>query len=163
MEAQLDTHGDAAVLRVEAPSGGATAATGAFRGGVSIDPGNLLVSDVAGPPADALQVCTCPHCNVAVWRVCVSHHTAWVGAHAQRRRAHNKAAAHFAALTPPFSHQADATAACLAHGRDVLQRLLVRLPPWVPVVLVSLAAAGREGRPPLRPEPPSDPPSARLA
>ena len=49
---------DAAVLRVEAPAGGATAATGAFRGAVSIDPGNLLVTDTAGPPADALQVRT---------------------------------------------------------------------------------------------------------
>lgn len=44
-----------ALLRV--PShGAATAATGAFSGPVSIDPGNLLVTDTAGPPPDALQV-----------------------------------------------------------------------------------------------------------
>jgi hypothetical protein len=70
MEAQLDTYGDAAVLRVEASTGGATAATGAFRGAVSIDPGNLLVSDVAGPPAGALQVCTCSLSHAAVRGVC---------------------------------------------------------------------------------------------
>ena len=50
---------------------------------------------------------------------------------------------HPAALTPrPVRHQADATAACLAHGRDVLQRLLVRAPPSSPSVVLASACGG---------------------
>jgi hypothetical protein len=102
------SHGaEHAVFRVLSTVASATAATGAFPGPVSVDPGNLLVCDTVGPTPDALQV------TRARLRT--------------TKRCFRRLTTPLCRSSPALLFQADATAACLSHGRDVLQRLLVRL------------------------------------
>ena len=83
--------------RLRVPS--ATEATGAYAGELELDLGNLLACDARGPDPNALQVSASRPAAAAA------------GLPLTRRAART---------------QDDPTGACITHGRDVVQRLIVR-------------------------------------